>query len=173
MPNRWEAETNSVIVFTDQRESLISGNTEVLVIRDLSNSSIPKDDLLYHPYLVAEAITADGISNVGYGRTEIHIPGDAITSKGKTLTADEAATNYYVSQYISSDKEFPYAMSLSGVSGWVAPESGIRIDKTFKMFKMWTNANGYNYQGWYKNEKGNDYRYASGKYNANATPGVW
>lgn len=172
MPNRWEAATNSVIVFTDQREALQRGETEVVVTRDLSNANIAVASLTYRPYLVAQAIAADGTTNIGQGRTEIHIPGDPITSLGKKLTVEDGAINinYYASQFVSEDNKFPFALSLSGVADWKAPEPGVRIDKTFKNYKAWRDANGFSHMDWYYNKKGNDYRYGNNYYDPTATP---
>lgn len=172
MPNRWEAATNSVIVFTDQREAIQRGETEVIVTRDLSNANIAVASLTYRPYLVAQAIAADGTTNIGQGRTEIHIPGDPITSLGKKLEVEEGAINinYYASQFVSEDSEFPYAISLSGVADWKAPEPGVRIDKTFKYYKAWRDAKGFNHMDWYYNKKGSDYRYDNNYYDPTATP---
>ena len=172
MPNRWEAATNSVIVFTDQREAIQNGETEVIVTRDLSNANIEVASLTYRPYLVAQAKLADGTTNIGQGRTEIHIPGDPITSLGKKLDVADGAINinYFASQFVSNNSEFPFAISLSGVADWKAPEPGIRIDKTFKNYKAWRDAKGYNYMDWYYNKKGSDYRYDNNYYDPTATP---
>jgi len=172
MPNRWEAATNSVIVFTDQREAIQNGETEVIVTRDLSNANIGVASLTYRPYLVAQAKLADGTTNIGQGRTEIHIPGDPITSLGKKLDVADGAINinYYASQFVSNDNEFPFAISLAGVADWKAPEPGIRIDKTFKNYKAWRDAKGFNHMDWYYNKKGNDYRYDNNYYDPTATP---
>ena len=169
--NRWEAETNSVIVFTDQRAAIASGKTEVIVTRDLSAKSFSVGDLSYRPYLIANAATADGTTLTGSGRCEIHIPGDPITSLGKTLELSGSIDiNYYASQFVSSDNQYPFAISLSNVAGWIAPEPGIRIDKTFKNYASWRQSKGFKNQDWYYNKKGYDYRYANGYYDSSATP---
>ena len=167
---RWEAETNSVIVFTDQREAIITGKTEVMVTRDLSNKNFKVAELKYRPYLVAQAVNDDGTTNIGQGRTEIHIPGDPITSLGKKLAlSGNIDINYYATQFVSGDNEYPFALSLTNVANWVAPEPGVRIDITFPKYKDWRKANGYNYQDWFYNKQGYDYRFANGYYDLNAT----
>ncbi len=157
--NRWEEETHSVIVFTDQREAISTGKKEVIVTRDLAGTEYEVGHLEYHPYLIANAISAEGESQIGEGRTEIHIPGHEITSLGKTLEVDGTVdTNYYASQFVSSNSEFPFAMSLSGVVDWIAPDPGVRIDKTFPKYSLWRKAKGYNYTDWYYNKSGWDIR---------------
>ncbi len=159
MPNRWEAETNSVIVFTDQVEAKNTGKTTVIVTRDLSGTQYEVGHLEYHPYLIANAIV-DDVTYVGAGRTEIHIPGDDITSLGKTLTVVKGTinTNYYASQFVSDNNEFPFAFSLSNVKDWIAPDEGIRIDKTFKKYASWRAASGFKDTDWYYNKSGYDVR---------------
>ena len=161
IPNRWEAETNSVIVFTDQREAIQTGKTEVLVTRDLSKANIAVASLTYRPYLVAQAIAADGTTNIGQGRTEIHIPGDPITSLGKKFDVADGDFNYnyYASKFVSDGSEYPFALSLSGVADWKPSDPGVRIDQTFTLFKAWRDAHGFNHMDWYYNKKGYDDRY--------------
>ncbi len=177
VPNRWESETNSIIVFNDQREAIISGETTVMVTRDLSESNLKVGDLKYNPYIISQAISSTGESQIGIGRMEIHIPGldfNDITSLGYTIETDGSVnSNYYTSQFVSETGEFPFAISLAGKSGWFAPEPGIRVDLTFKKYTNWRAAGSSQDSDWYNNINGNDYRFATGKYNPNATPGVW
>ena len=172
MPNRWEAETNSVIVFTDQREAIISGKTEVVVTRDLSNANVEVASLTYRPYLIAEVKYEDDTYKTGPNRKEIHIPGDPITPLGISLDSSNSiySPNYYVAKFISEGNYFPFAIGLSGVAEWKAPEPGVRIDKTFKYYSEWRNSNAFNHMDWYYNKKGYDYRYEKGYYDPNAIP---
>lgn len=172
MPNRWEAETNSVIVFTDQREAIISGKTEVEVTRDLSNANVEVASLTYRPYLIAEVKYEDDTYKTGPNRKEIHIPGDPITPLGINLDSSNSiySPNYYVAKFISEGNYFPFAIGLSGVAEWKAPEPGVRIDKTFKYYSEWRNSNAFNHMDWYYNKKGYDYRYEKGYYDPNAIP---
>ncbi len=60
---------------------------------------------------------------------------------------------------MSDGSEYPFAMSLSGVADWIAPDPGVRIDQTFKKYKLWRKAKGFNYVDWYYNKYGYDNRY--------------
>ena len=172
MPNRWEAETNSVIVFTDQREAIISGKTEVVVTRDLSNANVEVASLTYRPYLIAEVKYDDETHKISEKRKEIHLPGDPITPLGIILdSSDELySRNYYIAKFISEGNYYPFAIGLAGVADWKAPEPGVRIDATFKYYEAWRNSNAFNHMDWYYNKKGYDYRYEKGYYDPNAIP---
>ncbi|MCR5741056.1 MAG: LruC domain-containing protein, partial [Gammaproteobacteria bacterium] len=160
IPNRWESETNSVIVFPNHQDSWNSGKRTVIVTRDLSGMSYEVGHLDYNPYLIANAISKTGESQIGKGRTEVHIPGKSITTLGKTLEVSGGInTNYFASQFVSEGNEFPFAISLNGVKDWVAPNPGVRVDKTFIKYSSWRNANGFADMNWYFNRKGYDNRY--------------
>ena len=168
---RWEAETNSVIVFTDQREAIATGKTEVMVTRDLSKKKYKVAELKYRPYLIEKVFNEDGSSNIGPGRSEIHIPGDPITSLGKKLpVSGNIDINYYAAQFVNGDNEFPFALSLSNVANWIAPEPGVRIDQTFRNYSAWRKSNGSSHQDWYYNKKDYDYRFLNGYYDKNSLP---
>ncbi len=157
--NRYEAATNSIIIFTDQREAIMNGETKVVLTRDLTGTNIGVGELTYNPYLIANAISAEGESQIGEGRTEIHLPGHAITSLGKKLeNSGSIDTNYYASQFVSSGSRYPFAIDFVNVADWNAPDPGVRIDETFSKYSKWCKDNGKSNTDWYYNKKGWDNR---------------
>ncbi len=159
MENRYEAETNSIIIFTDQREAIMKDQKTVVVTRDLTDSNIGIGELSYNPYLIANAISAEGETQIGEGRTEIHLPGHAITSLGKALEVDGTInTNYYASKFVSDGSKYPFAIDFVNVADWKAPDPGVSIDATFSKYSKWCESDGKECDDWYYNKAGYDNR---------------
>ncbi len=157
-PNRYEAATNSIIIFTDQREAIQKGETTVVVTRDLSGTSYEVGKLTYNPYLISNCISSTGESQIGEGRIEIHLPGFAITDLGKKLPENESINYYYASKFVSQGSKYPFAIGFVNVADWEAPNPGVRIDETFKYYSDWCNTSGDEHPDWYYNKSGYDNR---------------
>ena len=149
--NCYEEETQSIVVFNNQHNMFAKGIGGVMVVRAFSGIDVTKDDVCYNPYIISQAD-----KNLGAGRYEVHIPGYPITSLGKVLP--NTPDNFYATQFVSEGGEYPFAVSLQGVSGWQAPDPAVRVCDTFTHYDAWTKSKGAEYNDWYLNKAGYDVR---------------
>lgn len=150
--NCYEEETQSIVVFNSQHRMFELGLGGIMVVRAFSGTDVTKDAVAYNPYIISQAD-----QNLGADRYEVHFPGYAITSLGKVLP--NTPDNYYAMQFVSEGGEYPFAVSLQGVSGWRESDPAVRICDTFVHYDAWTQSKGAEYNDWYLNKAGYDIRY--------------
>jgi LruC domain-containing protein len=142
-----ETETNSIIVYPNNREAMKEGKT-YKIVRDFSSLSILKDDLEpYNPYIILRYLQADHKT-----RTEVHLPKRKATSlaEQKLLYTENDAF------YIDKEGKYPFAIDIP-IHNYRVPTEFTRIDAEteYPEFRTWVESEGETNTDWYLNHAGN------------------
>lgn len=134
----YEAGSKSIILFKDQHA--VEGSTYTIK-RVFTGTNKPQKTAIeadefngvkWDPFIISK-----GDEN-GYAenRIEIHIPGRPATSYAQSV---DAITNHFFTNFIDSEKGFPFSLNLPISNFEVSPE-GVIITDTYPQFAKWVNA---------------------------------
>jgi LruC domain-containing protein len=142
-----ETETNSIIVYPNNREAIRTGKT-YNIVRDFSNLTVLKDDLEpYNPYIILRYLQPDHKT-----RTEVHLPKRKATSlaEQKLLYTENDAF------FIDIEGKYPFAIDIP-IHNYRVPTESTRIDAEteYPDFKAWADSKGATNKDWYLNYAGN------------------
>lgn len=140
-----DQEHPTFILFDDVKQAIHQGSFTVTTEfkNDINlNRLVPP----YNPFIIVQ-------SNEGRGR-EVHLVNYPPTSLANLslLGTDDDKSRIEDELYYVSDKSFPFALNLSGVSSFNCPTEGVRIDKEYPKFSGWVSSGGKENSKWYLNK---------------------
>lgn len=123
-----QEENNQFIMFEDGQSVVGETFTLVRAFADGALSNIDFDDH-FNPFVVSQYVRGEK------NRIEIHLPSYGMTDWANSTLAEEGHSSYYISE----DGNYPFAIKLEGVTGWIPVTENVRIgsEGEYSRFNAW------------------------------------